>query len=115
MSDTAGLYYKAGFCAATAQTACSSASYTWTSYGCLGSAANNVIPTPCLIAAVPPSNPPSNPPFNVIQCTSTTDNKDCLWFASGFMDATYVSVSIAVVLLLFVAAIKLAGFAGEDG
>lgn len=111
MSDTAGIYYKTGFCASTAQTACSSASYTWTTYGCWGSAANNVIPTPCLISAAPPSNPP----FNVIQCTSTTNNKDCLWFASGFMDATYVAVSIAVVLLLFVAAIKLAGFAGEDG
>lgn len=49
MALSAGLFYKTGFCASTAQTACSNASYTWTSYGCLGSAANNVIPTPCLL------------------------------------------------------------------
>lgn len=49
MALSAGLYYKVGFCGSTAQSACSSASYTWTSYGCLGNAANNVTPTPCLL------------------------------------------------------------------
>lgn len=89
MALSAGLYYKTGFCAATAQQACTNASYTWSSYGCLGSAANNVTPTPCLIgtADVCPTTTVSVPALNVLVDAQYADvivQGALLAFAVGF-------------------------------